>query len=103
MPIRAPLPLPFEMEGRGMTIDREMLDTCAPALVCDYPCSAQIKVDPQGLALRQAASILAAKIGSGTSNKHRGSVRLRRGMWSRPAGFWPAARERRRIIAANVT
>ena len=51
-----------------MTIDREMLDTCAPALVCDYPCSAQIKVDPQGLALRQAASILAAKIGSGSAS-----------------------------------
>ena len=86
-----------------MMIDQEMLDTCAAALVCDCLRSAQIEIHPQGLALRQAASILAAKIGSGTSNKHRGSVRLRRGMWSRPAGFWPAARERRRIIAANIT
>lgn len=86
-----------------MTIDREMLDTCAPALVCDYLYSAQIEVDPQGLALRQAASIFAAKIGSGTSNKHRGSLRLRRGMWSRPAGSRLAARERGRIIAANST
>jgi hypothetical protein len=85
-----------------MMIDHEMLDTCAPALVCDYLYSAQIEADPQGLALRQATSIFTAKIGSGTSNKLRHGTRLRRGLGSRPAGFWPAALGRRRIIAANI-
>lgn len=85
-----------------MMIDHEMLDTRAPVLVCNYLCSAQVEVDPQGLALRQAASVLMAKIGSGTNNKQRDSARSRRVLRSRPAGFWPAARRMARSITAHV-
>jgi hypothetical protein len=85
-----------------MMIDHEMLDTCAPALVCNYLCSAQVEVDPQGLALRQAASVFMAKIGSDTNYNHRGSARSRRVLRSGPAGFWPAARRMARSITVHI-
>jgi len=75
-----------------MTIDHEMLGTCAPALVRDYLCSAQIKFDPQGLDLKQAASPFMPKIGSGTSVKCHGRMPFRRRLRSSPARFGPAAR-----------
>lgn len=75
-----------------MTIDHEMPGTCAPALVPDYLCSAQIKFDPQGLVSKQAASIFVPKIGSGTSNKYRGRGQLRRPLRSGPASYRLAAR-----------
>jgi len=75
-----------------MTIDHEMLGTCAPALVRDYLCSAQIKFAPQGLDLKQAASPFMPKIGSGTSSRCRGRMQLSRRLRSNPAWFGPAAR-----------
>jgi hypothetical protein len=75
-----------------MTIDHEMPGTCAPALMRDYLCSAQINVDPQGLDLKQASSIFMPKIGSGTSGEYRGRTRLRRELRPRPGSFRLAAR-----------
>jgi len=75
-----------------MTIDHEMLGTCALTLVRDYLCSAQIKFDPQGLDLKRAASLFMPKIGSGTSGKCHDSMQLSRRPRSSPARFGPAAR-----------
>lgn len=85
-----------------MTIDHKMSSTCAPALVRDYLCSAQIDANPQGLVLRRAASFFSAKNGSGTSNKRRGRPSLRSGLRSSPAGLGPTAHSERRIIAASI-
>jgi hypothetical protein len=75
-----------------MTIDHEMLGTCAPTLVRDYLCSAQIKFEPQGLALKRDASLFMSKIGSGTSIKCRGSTPLSRRPRLSPPRLGPAAR-----------
>ncbi len=75
-----------------MTIDHEMTGTCAPALVRDFLCSAQIKFDPQGLVSKQAASIFIPKIGSGTNNKYCGRRQSKRRLRSSPASSRLAAR-----------
>jgi hypothetical protein len=85
-----------------MTVDHKISGTCAPALVRDYLSSTQINGNPQGLALRLAASVFTAKNGSGTSNKRRGRTQLRSGLWSSPASFGPTAHSERRIIAASI-
>ena len=74
-----------------MAVDHETLGTRSQALVPHHVCSAQIKVDPQGLDHRAAKLFLSPKIGSGTSVTYRDRTRLskawitgRRGNFSHP-------------------
>ena len=62
-----------------MAVDHETLGTRSQAFVPHHVCSAQIKVDPQGLDHRAAKLFLSPKIGSGTSTKYRDRTRLKRG------------------------